>query len=68
MSEQEIQKRNCRCCNRKFDYPVLRSKATRFHCPDCAPLKPELRKIFELMNRRLKQHQADLEKLKAKLS
>ncbi len=60
----EIQKRVCRCCGRKFDYPVAKSGATRFHCPDCATLKPELRKIFEQLTRRLKRHEAEIEKLK----
>lgn len=68
MSEDEIQQRTCRCCNRKFDYPVRKSSATRFHCPDCAPLRPELRKMFELMNRRLKQSEADIAKLKQQLA
>ncbi len=60
----EIKKRVCRCCGRKFDYPVARSGATRFHCSDCATLKPELRKIFEQLTRRLKRHEAEIEKLK----
>ncbi len=60
----EFKKRLCRCCGRKFDYPVVRSGATRFHCPDCAPLKPELRKIFEQLTRRLKRQEAEIEKIK----
>ena len=59
----ELQKRIFRCCGRKSDYPVPRSEATRFHGPDCAALKPELRQIFEELTRRLKRHEADIEKL-----
>ncbi len=60
----EIKKRVCRCIGRKFEYPVAKSGATRFHCPDRAVLKPELRKIFEQLTRRLKRHEAEIEKLK----
>ncbi len=60
----EIKKRVCRCCGRTFDYPVAKSGATRFHCPDCAALKPELRKVFEQLTRRLKRHDVEIDKLK----
>ena len=64
MDSDQTKQRFCRCCNRRFEYPVPKSRATRFHCPDCAQLKPELRKVFEQFNRRLKQVAVDLDKVK----
>ncbi len=70
----ELQKRIFRCRGRKVDYPVPRSGATRFHGPDCAgatgglpasghgqascPWHPRPE-----WTRRLKRHEADIEKL-----
>ena len=64
MVDETLKKRTCRCCNREFAYPVLKSKATRFHCEDCAQVKPDVRKVFELMNRRMKRMEAALAKAK----
>jgi hypothetical protein len=63
-STEALQKRSCRCCNRSYDYPVPKHRATRFHCADCATLKPDLRKVFEGLNRRIKRLESGLAKLK----
>lgn len=68
MSADELQKKTCKCCNRGYDYPQPKSRATRFHCPDCATLKPELRKVFEGLNRRVKRLESGLAKLKSPTS
>ena len=68
----ELQKRIFRCSGRKFDYPVPRSGATRFHGPDSAgvPLAagPPVSSGTVFCTGRLaasgtRQHEADIEKL-----
>ena len=68
METTEAKKRTCRCCNRTYAYPVPRSRATRFHCTECAALAPSLRRVFEEMNRRLKRNEAAVEKLTQQVS
>ena len=55
--------RTCRCCGRKFEYPVKGSAATRHHCADCVVLKEDVRKTFERLNNRITQ----LERLVSRL-
>lgn len=61
--EKETSKRVCRACNESYDYPVLRSPATRFHCEACAELPAETRALFEKYNKRVKALTAQVEKL-----
>jgi len=49
----EIQTRVCTCCAQSYEYPALKSRASRFHCDLCIALPPDARKVFELMNKRL---------------
>lgn len=56
--DPELQIRVCRACNASYDYPVIKSRATRFYCETCAQLPDDSRAVFESMNKRLK----DLEK------
>jgi len=56
--DDELQVRVCRACNAGYDYPVIKSRATRFYCETCALLPDDARATFEKMNKRLK----DLEK------
>jgi hypothetical protein len=68
METAETKKHTCRCCNRTYNYPVPRSRTTRFHCTECAALAPGLRSVFEQMNRRLKRTEKAVEKLTRLLS
>lgn len=61
--EKECQKRVCRACNEMYEYPVLKSPATRFHCAACAELPLELRTLFEKYNKRVKGLLAQVDKL-----
>ncbi len=58
----------CRCCDRKYPYPVKKSPATRFYCPTCAPLSEETRSMFELLNKRIRRLRGEVDKLHEKLA
>jgi protein-arginine kinase activator protein McsA len=64
----EIQQRVCRACNSTYKYPVLRSLATRFYCADCMELPERVRAAFELLNKRVKNLTATVEKLEKRLA
>ena len=53
--------RTCRACDKKFDYPVKGSAATRHHCEDCVAVPPETRKILERLNNRVTQLERQLQ-------
>lgn len=61
--EKESRPRICRACNETYEYPVLKSPATRFYCPTCAELPAQTRGMFEKFNRRIKAMSSQLEKL-----
>lgn len=66
--DDELQERVCRSCNQKYDYPVLKSLATRFYCADCMALPPTVRATFEQFNKRIKALTSTVQKLEQKLS
>jgi hypothetical protein len=55
MADDEIQTRVCRACGRDYEYPVLRSSATRFHCESCVRLDAATRETFEHFHKRIKE-------------
>lgn len=61
-TDDELQSRQCRACDRKYDYPVVRSRATRFYCETCADLSDGVRATIERLNKRIR----DLEKASKK--
>ncbi len=58
--------RTCRACGKKFEYPVKGSDATRYHCPDCVVLPPDVRKILERLGLRVTQLENQLRRLQEK--
>lgn len=66
--DDELQQRVCRACSRTYDYPELRSLATRFYCADCSDLPPAVRATFEQFNKRIKSLTASVQKLEQKLT
>jgi hypothetical protein len=67
-NDDELQERVCRACNRTYDYPELKSGATRFYCEACADLPAGVRATFEQFNKRIKTLSATVQKLEQKLS
>ena len=65
--DDELQERVCRACNQTYDYPALKSLASRFYCKDCMELPPAVRATFEQFNKRLKTLAAAVGKLERKL-
>jgi hypothetical protein len=65
--DDELQERVCRSCNRTYDYPVLKSAATRFYCEECMELPPPVRAAFEQFNKRIKTLSAAIARLEQKL-
>jgi hypothetical protein len=53
--DEELQTRTCRACDRRYDYPVLRSRATRFYCEICAELPEGVRATIERLNKRIRE-------------
>ena len=53
--DPELQIRRCRACDRNYDYPVVRSRATRFYCETCAELPEPIRASFERLNKRVRE-------------
>ena len=53
--DDELQNRKCRACDRSYDYPVARSRATRFYCDTCADLPEGVRATFERLNKRVRE-------------
>lgn len=45
--------RTCRACGNKFEYPVKGAEATRHHCPDCAAVLIETRRVLERLSARI---------------
>ncbi len=64
MSDDELQERACRCCERSYRYPVPRSTATRFYCQYCVGLDAGVREMFELFNKRLGRLTSQIESLR----
>jgi len=60
----ELQDRTCRCCDRGYKYPALRSLATRFYCERCAALAADVRDLLEQFNKRIRRLTAEVEALK----
>ncbi len=65
--DDELQERTCRACSQTYEYPVLKSMATRFYCEACMQLPPTVRAAFEQFNKRLKTLDATVRKLEKKL-
>lgn len=63
MANDEIQDRTCRCCSRGFEYPMLKSRATRFYCERCVDLSDNVRSMFEHFNKRIKKLNRELLRL-----
>ena len=45
--------RRCRTCGESYEYPGHKSLATRSRCERCVRISPEIRRVLELMRRRL---------------
>ena len=58
--------RTCRCCAKRFAYPVKGNAATRHHCEDCVGLPAETRKIIERLNTRVIQLENQVRRLTPK--
>lgn len=54
-ADGELQSRQCRACDRKYDYPVIKNRATRFYCESCADLPEGVRATIERMNKRIRE-------------
>src|SRR5437016_1460265 len=54
-TDDELQSRVCRACDRRYDYPVPRSPATRFYCEQCADLPHGVRAVVERLNKRVRE-------------
>ncbi len=67
MSEDELQQRVCRACQKTYPYPVPRSLATRFYCAECMELPDTVRATFESFNKRIKSLSATVEQLQKRL-
>ena len=46
--------KTCQICGEEYTYPEKGSRATRFHCEDCAELPPNHRKILTRMSKRIR--------------
>jgi hypothetical protein len=53
LPKPEIKTRICACCGQPYEYPTMKSQASRFHCDRCIALPADIRKVFEIMNKRL---------------
>jgi hypothetical protein len=53
MPPSESGRRRCRTCGEPYEYPVPGSLATRAYCGSCTEIPPELRRVLELLRRRL---------------
>jgi hypothetical protein len=58
--------RTCRACDKRFEYPVKGSAATRHHCDDCVAVPTEMRKILERLNSRVTQLENQLRRRQEK--
>lgn len=61
-TDDELQVRQCRACDRKYDYPVVRSRATRFYCETCADLPDGVRTTVERLNKRIRDLERSVKK------
>ncbi|MHC4064659.1 MAG: hypothetical protein ACYSUI_09190 [Planctomycetota bacterium] len=64
MSDDELQSRTCRCCDRGYKYPVPKSPATRFYCERCAALDAGVRQTLEHFNKRIRRLSSQVESFK----
>ena len=64
MAESDNGRRSCRCCGESYDYPGVRSLATRTYCEHCVEIAPEARRAVERMRRRIDRLTKEVEKLK----
>ncbi|GMU20760.1 MAG: hypothetical protein AMXMBFR13_08560 [Phycisphaerae bacterium] len=66
-TDDELQQRVCRSCNVTYDYPELKSEATRFYCAGCMDLDPRVRAKLEAFNKRIKTLSTAVQKLEQQL-
>ncbi len=57
-------KRVCKVCGCKYEYPIRRSPATRFHCEECTLIDEPLRRLIGKMRQRIDRLAAEVEALK----
>ncbi|MBL8151373.1 MAG: hypothetical protein JNN15_15730 [Blastocatellia bacterium] len=63
MSSEDIkQRRQCRCCNRMYDYAVSGSYSTRFICEECMKIPEPIRRVLISFNKRLTEIETKLKK------
>ena len=53
MPSGEKGRRRCRTCGEPYEYPGHKSLATRSRCEQCVRIPPEIRRVLEIMRRRL---------------
>ncbi len=58
-----MEKRNCRVCGVSYQYPVPKSIATRFYCDQCVQIPGEIRRVLELMRRKMDRMESKIDKL-----
>ena len=63
MPEVEKGRRRCRTCGESYDYPGHKSPATRLHCPQCVQIPAEIRRVLEIMRRRVERLAKTVEKM-----
>jgi hypothetical protein len=54
MSGGETRTRTCHACGGAYEYPLAESRATRFHCDNCATLPAAARKSLERLSARVR--------------
>ena len=53
MPSDDKGRRRCRTCGESYEYPGHKSLATRSRCELCVRIPPEIRRVLEIMRRRL---------------
>ena len=53
MPAAEEGRRRCRTCGESYEYPGHKSPATRSHCSQCVQIPEEIRRVLEIMRRRI---------------
>jgi len=51
--QPDIRIRTCRCCGKKYEYPLKGIAATRHHCEECVLLPPNTMKAMERLSSRI---------------
>lgn len=58
--------RTCRCCGKRYEYPLKGIGATRYHCEECVNIPSEMIRTLERLSARITELESRLKAIEPK--